>query len=101
MKPNHRTESPVSWRQVRSGKDGGASALAKLRSFSGCVTSKQLKYFFGIVCSLKRVRHGFSGMVNKLLSHLCIATPGGWFNFGYLFALLNMRSRQHTAPVVH
>ena len=24
--------------QVRTGKDGGASALAKLRSFSGCVT---------------------------------------------------------------
>ena len=26
--------------QVRTGKDGGASALAKLRSFSGCVLAE-------------------------------------------------------------
>ena len=32
--------------QVRTGKDGGASALAKLRTFSGCVSGfkDELRY---------------------------------------------------------
>lgn len=64
--------------QVRTGKDGGASALAKLRSFSGCVTWTSL--FYWVIH-----KEGSKGLCwgSKLVNHSSILDCFLW-GFGWV-----------------